>query len=494
MDLAKLAAITFERDEASANRLTGFLPRWRVILLVQCLDVAAIVGTALLLFPLTGKSLAHLEPRYLAGALVAAVICHISFKQNRLYEIDALLDETFAIKSIMIQWGLLFLGLAAMTALARVPQAYSRLWFGGYFVFGAGALAAERLSVALALRTWIRRGYVMQSVVLVGANEAAASLIDRLARNRSGVCVTAVFHDDAEMAAGALRGTAIRGVPVLGGVDDLLEYAKTHPVDLVVLTLPISAAERLQAAVAKLRRQPLNIRVMPGEIGLDGISPIRIARDELPGVQLIAVANRPMSEFALFMKGAIDRVVAAVALLLLLPLFLLISIGIAISSPGPVIFEQDRVGYRGRVFKIYKFRTMDKTLCGSYAPTKRRDPRVFPFGQALRNLSLDELPQLVNVLRGDMSLVGPRPHMVGQTVDGKCFFEAVNEYAARHRVKPGITGWAQVNGWRGPTDTLEQVERRVEHDIFYIENWSLMLDLVIVLKTVFVGFFGKNAF
>jgi putative colanic acid biosynthesis UDP-glucose lipid carrier transferase len=196
----------------------------------------------------------------------------------------------------------------------------------------------------------------------------------------------------------------------------------------------------------------------------------------------------------LFIKGAIDRMVAAVALTLLLPVFLLIGLGIAMSSPGPILFRQARVGYRGRVFRIYKFRTMHQEFCGSEAPTRRGDSRVFPFGQVLRKLSLDELPQLVNVLLGDMSLVGPRPHMLGQRVEGKCFFEAVNEYAARHRVKPGITGWAQVNGWRGPTDTIEQVERRVEHDIFYIENWSLMLDLVIVIKTVFVGFFGKNAF
>jgi Undecaprenyl-phosphate glucose phosphotransferase len=493
MDLAKSAAITFDEiGEAPPDRQMAFLSRWRVVLIVQVLDILAIVVTAMALYPLTGAGFGEVEPRYIAGAVVAAVICHISFSQSRLYEIDALLDETRAIKSMMVHWGLLFLGLAAIVALARLPDEYSRLWFGVYFVCGAGALAVERLTVALVLRQWIRRGYVMQSVVLLGVNDLAAALIERVARNRSGIRVTGVFHEDGE--AGRKGGGSLCGVPVRGGVDELLEFAKTHPVDLVVLTLPISDAERLKAAVAKLRRQPLNIRVLPGEIGLDRISPIRIARDELPGVQLISVADRPMSEFALFIKGAIDRMVAAVALTLLLPVFLLIGLGIAMSSPGPILFRQARVGYRGRVFRIYKFRTMHQEFCGSEAPTRRGDSRVFPFGQVLRKLSLDELPQLVNVLLGDMSLVGPRPHMLGQRVEGKCFFEAVNEYAARHRVKPGITGWAQVNGWRGPTDTIEQVERRVEHDIFYIENWSLMLDLVIVIKTVFVGFFGKNAF
>ena len=164
------------------------------------------------------------------------------------------------------------------------------------------------------------------------------------------------------------------------------------------------------------------------------------------------------------------------------------------TSPGPVLFRQKRIGYKGREFNIIKFRTMDYEFCGSYTPTRRSDNRVFKFGRILRKTSLDELPQLMNVLKGDMSLVGPRPHMIGQQVEGRSFFEAVNEYASRHRVKPGITGWAQVNGWRGPTETIEQIERRVEHDIFYIENWSPMLDLVILFRTLCAGFFGKNAF
>jgi lipopolysaccharide/colanic/teichoic acid biosynthesis glycosyltransferase len=137
---------------------------------------------------------------------------------------------------------------------------------------------------------------------------------------------------------------------------------------------------------------------------------------------------------------------------------------------------------------------MHHEFCGSYTPTLRGDPRVFRLGRFLRKCSLDELPQLINVVLGDMSLVGPRPHMVGQKLHGTMLFEEVDDYMARHRVKPGITGWAQVNGWRGPTETLEQIERRVEHDIYYIENWSLMLDVVILIRTGFVGFFGKNAF
>jgi Undecaprenyl-phosphate glucose phosphotransferase len=427
--------------------------------------------------------------RYVVGAFIAAFICHVSFSQAQLYDTDALLDEVRSIKSILIRWSTIFLGLAATTALAHRPDFYSRGWFAAFYVGGAAMLAGQRAVVAMAMRQWIRTGYVTQSVVLVGANDLAAGLIRRLEHNRSGIRITGVFDDRS-----GRTERFIRGVPVLGSVDDLLEFTKTHATDLVVVTLPISAADRLNAVVAKLRHQPLNIRVLPGEIGLDRISPIRLSRNELPGVQLIAVADRPISEFALFVKGTIDRATAGLGLVAISPLLLVIAAGIAMSSPGPVLFRQNRVGYKGRLFQIYKFRTMHVAGQPHTRLTTRNDERVFPFGALLRKLSFDELPQLINVLNGDMSLVGPRPHMPEARAAGKLYFEAVNEYAGRHRVKPGMTGWAQVNGWRGPTETLEQIERRVEHDIYYIENWSLMLDAVILIKTVFVGFFGKNAF
>ncbi len=211
-------------------------------------------------------------------------------------------------------------------------------------------------------------------------------------------------------------------------------------------------------------------------------------------MQLIAVADRPISEFALFAKNLFDRAAALIGLAVFSPVLLICAIGISVTSPGPVFFRQKRVGYMGREFDIIKFRTMEQKFCGSDAPTSRNDRRIFKFGGLLRKTSLDELPQLINVLIGDMSLVGPRPHMLGQMVGERSFFDAVDDYANRHRVKPGITGWAQVNGWRGPTETMEQIERRVEHDIYYIENWSPMLDLAILVRTLFQGFFGKNAF
>jgi Undecaprenyl-phosphate glucose phosphotransferase len=486
------------------SRLSRYFTRWRVIVAVQSLDFTAIVIAALATYPATGQGIAAMPARYFVGALIAAAVCLASFAQGHLYEIDSLLDESRTIKSLLARWTLVFLALAATAAFAHTPDAFSRLWFLGFYAGGAAWLVAQRSMVGLLMRRWIRRGFVTRTVAVVGGNALSAALLARLAGNRAGIRVIGVFDEresggpaagsPAAGAPGAGSPTAGFGGQPHGNLNDLLELTKHHAVDLVILTLPIAAAERLNHVIRRLREQPLDIRLLPGEIGLDQVSPIRLSRREIPGVQLIVVADRPMSEFALLVKGAFDRTVAAAALILLAPLFVLIAAVIVSTSPGPAFFRQPRVGYRGRIFRIYKFRTMRGDQCGHAVPTAREDERIFSFGRLLRKASLDELPQLINVLQGDMSLVGPRPHMVGQTLQGRPFFEVVNEYAGRHRVKPGITGWAQVNGWRGPTETLEQIQRRVEHDIYYVENWSLILDAVIILKTFVVGFVGRNAF
>lgn len=483
-----VASVASEQP-AELSGMLRFVTRWRVVLATQLIDVFIIILVALLLYPLSGNALASMPSRYLYSSFFAAFICHFSFSQGQAYEIDVLLNETRGIRAIFVRWSLLFLGAAALVALTRQPGLYSRMWFASYYACGFMALSAARVLVAIAIRAAIRRGFVARSVVLVGHNQLSEELISRLEHNRAGIRVVGVFDDAPPGSA-----TALRGVPTLGNVADLINFSLAKTVDLVVITLPMTAVEALNDTVSRLRVHPLSIRVLPGQIGLDPISSLKFSRNDLPGVQLISVSDRPISELALIAKGGFDRLFAALLLLLLSPLLFCIAIGIAASSPGPVFFKQARVGFKGANFRIFKFRTMEYEFTGSYTPTRRNDNRIFRFGAFLRKSSLDELPQLINVLKGDMSLVGPRPHMVGQTVNGQLFNDAVDEYAARHRVKPGITGWAQINGWRGPTDTIEKVERRVEHDIYYIENWSLLFDFVILLKTPFVGLFGDNAF
>ena len=460
-----------------------------MMLLTQLLDVIVIVAIAMVVYPVAGRTQGWLPPHYIVGAGMVAAISHISFYQACLYEMDSLLDPARSIRTLFWRWTVVFIMLAALAALVHAPNLYSRLWFAGFYVGGFAAIGIERCLVARLIKAWIARGHHTLCVAIVGGNLLSERLIERFRDNPWGIRIVGVFDDRHRD-----NVAHISGVQLLGTIADLLEYSKIHEVDTVVVTLPISGSDRIRAIIRQLRQLPVNVRVLPGAIGLERISPIRLARTELPGVQLIAVADRPISEVALFAKDVLDRAFAAAALLAGAPILLFCIVGIKLCSPGPVLFRQTRVGYKGRHFNILKFRTMHIAACGNSLLTQYNDPRVFKFGSLLRKLSLDELPQLVNVLQGDMSLVGPRPHMPEARAGDALYFDAVSEYADRQRVKPGITGWAQVNGWRGPTETLKQIERRVEHDIYYIENWSLILDLVIIVKTVLVGFHGTNAF
>jgi Undecaprenyl-phosphate glucose phosphotransferase len=470
--------------------------RWHLVLATQVLDFSLIILVAALAYLLTVGPVTEAEAsRYLSGAAVIAVICHFCFSQAHLYTINALLGETRTARSIAVRVSFVFMGLAAIAALSHQQSVLSRTWFIAFYVGTIVALVAGRSIVAALMRRWIKQGYITQSVVIVGMTDLSTRLIERFKTNRYGIRIAGVYDDIDGRSERILSPSYLfMGDVETGGLDDLLMFASTNPVDLVVIALPSTDADRIIGVIKRLSVLPLNVRLLPGAIGLERFSPIQLERTELPGVQLLTVADRPIPELAWLAKGVFDRLAALIGLILVSPLLMFCAIGISLSSPGPVLFRQSRVGYMGREFKIIKFRTMNHEFCGSYAPTVRSDDRVFKFGHLLRKTSLDELPQLFNVLKGDMSLVGPRPHMLGQTVEGRSFFEAVNEYASRHRVKPGITGWAQVNGWRGPAETMEQIERRVEHDIHYIENWSPMLDLVILGRTLFKGFYGKNAF
>jgi Undecaprenyl-phosphate glucose phosphotransferase len=238
---------------------------------------------------------------------------------------------------------------------------------------------------------------------------------------------------------------------------------------------------------------PLNVSLCPDGIGFKlGRCPIT----HLANLSTLAVQHKPISGWQHVVKAIEDRTLAALALLFLAPLLAAIALLIRLDSPGPVLFRQKRCGFNDQLIEVLKFRTMRDDLRDQNAEqlTRRNDPRVTRVGAFLRRTSLDELPQLINVLRGDMSIVGPRPHALRAKAAGVLYPEAVRNYSARHRVKPGITGWAQVNGWRGETETLEQISKRVEYDLYYIEHWSIAFDVKIILRTVLGGFTGRYAY
>lgn len=327
------------------------------------------------------------------------------------------------------------------------------------------------------------------AVAVVGLGSSCNQIVWQcLQQSGQGLDVVGVFGENSEKhEQGYCLGCAIGG-----NLDDLLVLAQDRQIDAVILAIPAAAERRIQNVVARLRQIAVDV-YLHDEDACAGARPSHAA---LSGLPLASIERRPLSNSAVLLKAVEDRLLAAGILLAISPLLLVIAALIRLDSPGPAIFRQKRYGLNNKLIEIYKFRTLHVGRSDTNAErlVTRNDSRVTRIGAFLRRTSLDELPQFLNVLRGDMSVVGPRPHALSAKAGVLQYDEIVGEYAARHRVKPGITGWAQINGWRGETTTAEHIEQRVAHDFFYIANWSLLLDLKIVLKTVTGGFGGRQAY
>jgi Undecaprenyl-phosphate glucose phosphotransferase len=364
-------------------------------------------------------------------------------------------------------------------------QQWLQAWFAIYLVF----VLLSRFAAAVLFRHWRAQGRLRKVVAVVGAGPIGQALLRRL-NGASGTELDIVGVYDDRLSRLPSR---CMGHPILGNVDALVGDLRSRRIDTVIVALPLGADRRVIEIMGKLRRAPVEIALCGDMVGLrlGTIQPCQVG-----GVGLLAALPRPFTGWSGVRKAIEDRVLAALILLLISPLMAVIALAIKLDSPGPVLFRQKRYGYNNRLIDVFKFRTMHHHAADTNAEqlTRRNDPRVTRIGAFLRRTSLDELPQFINVLRGDMSVVGPRPHALAAKAGGLLYPEAVKDYHARHRVKPGITGWAQVNGWRGETETVQQIEKRVEHDLYYIDHWSVMLDLRIVLRTILGGFTGRNAF
>jgi Undecaprenyl-phosphate glucose phosphotransferase len=361
------------------------------------------------------------------------------------------------------------------------------LWFE--LIAMSATVAAH--GVFQALRPMLReRILTRQRVAIIGAGESAARLIKWVELTAPGLFeVIGVFDDrDSRRTLNSSVAHQIRG-----STADLVELYKSAAFDKVVIALPHSAEARLLDLLRSLRVLPVDIVLAPDLMGFNAADQ---ETAEMAGLKLHSLAHRPIREPQRLIKTAIDFAAASAALVFLSPLLLLIALIIRFDSDGPILFRQRRQGLGDRLFDVFKFRTMYCDLADPKGAnqTKRGDPRVTRIGAFLRKTSLDELPQLLNVLRGEMSLVGPRPHTPHMLIGDKKHYEIVSEYSFRHRVKPGITGLAQVNGYRGAVDTPDQLKARVDLDLYYIDHWSLWLDIKILWRTAFVCFSGRNAY
>jgi len=363
-------------------------------------------------------------------------------------------------------------------------------WLVKWAALLLAAIAAERVVLHHLLRHWRAQGTTKQVVAVVGSGELAVKLVRWLENScPDTVELVGVFDDRNGHDPGRSRLKHL----LRGNTDALIELSRNVDIDRVVVALPHAAERRLIALLQKLKQMPVPISLAPDEVGF------ATAIDtgaKLAGLPVINVYGRPLEFGQYLAKTLFDRAFALVALVLLSPVLIAAAIAIKLDSKGPILFRQDRFGFGNRVIKVYKFRTMRTDLLdfGGAKQTQRGDPRITRVGNFLRRSSIDELPQLWNVLRGEMSIVGPRPMPLQMRVHDKLNHEIVSEYAHRHRVKPGLTGWAQVNGYRGAVETPEDLRARVTYDLQYIDNWSLWFDIKIILRTVTVCVGHQNAY
>ena len=422
-------------------------------------------------------------------ALFAATLFVGGFERLGGYQLKKLSKLHWQLSRVMMVWGISVSVLLLVGFLGKISQNYSRGWALAWIIAGTAVLLLGRGVLHYLIAAWMQRGYLARNVVIVGAGDEGRRLIVKLqdAKDKT-IAIRGVFDDRQSR-----LSRSVCGISVLGTTDDLLRFVPHAPIDEVIIALPLDAERPLKALCDKLKVLAVDLRLsvepLVETFQVRGMSYV----DNVP---VLDIADRPLKHWRAIVKWIEDKSLATLMLIFAGPSMGIIAMLIKLDSRGPVFFVQERFGFNNEVIRVLKFRTMyvDRGDPSGEQRTVRNDPRITRFGRLLRWLSFDELPQLINVLRGDMSLIGPRPHAIAMKAGDRLYGDAVEQYLHRHRVKPGITGWAQVNGLRGEVDTLAKARARVAHDLYYIEHWSLWLDFKIILKTVGILASRDNAY
>jgi Undecaprenyl-phosphate glucose phosphotransferase len=489
-------AIGLDSAAAPPRAWAGPRGRWLspdlISTIIAGLDLAIVLGSAGVIFTCyfwLSTRVADNSTAYLTTALTAAIIFVGFFERRFGYSLKRLQNLQFQFSCIAMVWGTVVSLVLLVGFVGKISNEYSRGWALLWFIAVPTLLSAARAVERAALRRCLDDGSLARRVVIIGAGDEGQRLVRRLDhRNDKSFAILGIFDDRRSR-----RPNKIDDIPVLGTTDDLLRMARAERIDEVVVALPLDARDRLSELFEKLTAIPTDLR-----LSVDNIAehlPIR-GVDYLAAAPVLAIVDHPMKHGRALCKWLEDKLLGGLLLVAAAPLMALLAIMIKLDSRGPVFFVQPRFGFNNTVIQVFKFRTMyaDKCDRSGAQRTVQDDPRVTRVGRILRALSLDELPQLLNVLRGDMSLVGPRPHAVAMRAGNRLYHQAVASYPRRHRMKPGITGWAQVNGFRGEVDTLEKARGRVEHDLYYIANWSPLLDFKIMLMTICIVASPGNAY
>ncbi|MFI5012406.1 MAG: undecaprenyl-phosphate glucose phosphotransferase [Hyphomicrobiales bacterium] len=448
--------------------------------LARLADLALVVATGFVAFHLYLSGHKDFDGAYAGMMGILSLATLFGFQTAGLYQISALRSFGHAMLRLAGTWALVFLIALAGVFFMKSGDVFSRAFLAIWFFLGLFVLSLERMMMASIVRWLTRKGRLDRRTAIVGGGEPAESLIKLLEHEKdTGLQLCGVFDDRADNRS----PDVVANYPKLGTVDDLVEFARRTRLDLVIFTVPVSAEQRLLQMLRKLWVLPIDIRLSAH------MAKLRLrprSYSYIGSVPVLDLFDKPIADWDLVLKWIFDKVVGWSMLILLSPVLLLTALAVKLDSRGPVLFRQKRFGFNNELIEVLKFRSMyvDQQDQGAAKLVSKGDPRVTRVGRFIRKTSLDELPQLLNVaLFGNLSLVGPRPHALQAKAADRLYDQVVDGYFARHRVKPGITGWAQIHGWRGETDTQEKIQKRVEHDLYYIENWSLLLDVIILLKT-----------
>jgi putative colanic acid biosynthesis UDP-glucose lipid carrier transferase len=447
-------------------------------------DVTSVACSAVLAYWLRQGTL-DMQFYYVAAVLLGAAFTLNYTHIIGAYRVDTLNSISLQLVRTVLAWIGVMLTLLAVAYFTQTSDWFNRAWVVMWFFLSVLGFALARFGAAIQQWRLKREGKLTIEIAVVGARELGRAALQQLKQDRSGlVRIVGVFDDHLPPYA------EIEGCPIRGSVDDLVALTRRERIDEIVLAMVDRSPEEIEEVLAKLRPVPINTKLCAHSLRLN--IPVR-GFTSFAGLPLLHVFERPLGGWGGFWKGLEDRLLGSLILAVSLPVMAAVAALIKLDSRGPVLFRQKRYGFNNNEITVFKFRTMhhDRSPDPTVPQARRNDPRVTRIGGLLRRTSLDELPQLFNVLRGDMSLVGPRPHAVAHNEQ---YATIIDGYLGRHRVKPGITGWAQVNGLRGETDTPEKMRMRVQFDLFYIDNWSLLLDLKILLLTGFSGFVHRNAY
>ena len=421
--------------------------------------------------------------RYQMAVLVGMLLMILIFSWFQVYRPWRGIRLRQELWTIFLAWGCTIMAMIIIAFLTKTSTDFSRVWTVLWWGVSGILLLGLRALIRLALRFARSRGFNQRQVVIAGAGSLGQKIVSRM-RSAPWVGLEIVgFFDDNE----EIKGMEIMDIPIAGTIDDMETFLNENDIDQVWIALPLRAEARMKELMTKiLISSSVEVRFVPDIFDLRLLN---FSVSEVIGLPVLNLTDSPIFGIHQLTKAIEDRLIAGISLIILSPVMVLIALGVKLSSPGPVFYRQERVSWNGLTFSMLKFRSMpvDAEWDKGAQWATSGDERPTRFGRFLRRTSLDELPQLINVLKGDMSIVGPRPE---RPVFIEEFKTEIPDYMQKHLVKAGITGWAQVNGWRGDTD----LKTRIEYDIYYIEHWSIMFDIKIMVMTFIKGMIHKNAY